>query len=59
MSKLNNIDIIINKLEQPVEKLYNNLEDGHTGGSILLMMEIKDELRALKLEVERLKKIVS
>ena len=59
MKKFKNIDIIISKLEEPVNKLYNNLEEGHTGGCMLLMMDIKDELKYLKSEVERLKKIES
>ena len=59
MEKFKNIDGIIGKLEEPINKLYNNLEEGHAGGCMLIMMDIKDELRHLKSEVERLKKIES
>ena len=59
MEKFKNIDVIIGKLEEPINKLYNNLEEGYAGGCMLIMMDIKDELRHLKSEVERLKKIES
>ena len=57
MEKFKNIDSIIEKLERPINKLEDNLEENHLGGWGVLMMDIKDEIRYLKAEVERLKVI--
>lgn len=55
MDKFKNLDVISKRLETPVKNLYNNLLEGHTGGSVMLITEIEHEVRTLKKEIEHLK----
>ena len=59
MDKFKNLDVISNRLEKPIKNLYNNLLEGHTGSSVMLITEIEQEMRRLKEEIERLKMIES
>lgn len=59
MDKFKNLDVISNRLETPIKNLYNNLLEGYTGGSLMLITEIEHEMRMLKEEIERLKMIES
>ena len=59
MDKFKNLDVISNRLETPIKNLYDNLLEGHTGGSVMLITEIEYEMRRLKEEMERLKMIES
>ena len=59
MDKFRNLDVISKRLETPIKNLYDNLIEGHTGGSIMLITEIEQEMRRLKEEIERLKIIES
>ena len=59
MDKFKNLDVISNRLETPIKNLYDNLLEGHTGGSVVLITEIEHEMRRLKEEIERLKIIES
>ena len=59
MEKFKNIDTISKRLETPIKNLHENLLEGHTGGSVMLITEIQQEMRMLKKEIERLKVIDS
>jgi len=59
MDKFKNLDVISNRLETPIKNLYDNLLEGHTVGSVMLIKEIEHEMRRLKEEIERLKMIES
>ena len=54
MDKFKNLDAISNRLDSPIKNLYDNLLEGHTGGSVTLITEIEHEMRLLKKEIERL-----
>jgi len=59
MDKFRNLDVISKRLETPIKSLYDNLLKGYTGGSVMLITEIEQEMRRLKEEIERLKMIES
>lgn len=59
MDKFKNLDVISKRLETPIKNLYDNLQEGYTGGSVTLITEIEHEMRMLKEEIERLKLVES
>ena len=47
MDKFRNLDVISKRLETPIKSLYDNLLKGYTGGSVMLITEIEQEMRRL------------